>query len=268
MEAAKESAGASMPDASDRIVLSTLDSSIFFQTGGLLAVRSSCSWALAQTSRHSGSEISSLARSRAGRSMGTNGATSYGSSQSLAMFSTMRAQLRLIEVVGTSNPRLSSGFISASADASMSCTKTTPASLCTVSAVFSGLMMHSMISGMKVMMSLLSTVLQAVCIDLVAASLTWTLVSYMRLLSTGITSVRWRAICAGCFDDSSPSISARAKLPCHLPSHSGSTYSSSWRTALGEAVEMSAWVKSVAASCTDLALSERLSMASGSSGMR
>ena len=74
-----------------------------------------------------------------------------------------RTELRLIEVVGTSNPRLSSGCMSASAEPSMSVTKTTPASACTVSAVFSGSRMHSMISGMKPVMSLLVTVAHALC---------------------------------------------------------------------------------------------------------
>eukprot|EP00967_Tisochrysis_lutea_P075286 scaffold101431_cov30-Tisochrysis_lutea.AAC.4 len=84
----------------------------------------------------------------------------------------MRAQLRLIDVVGTSKPRLRRGFMRASAEASISWTKTTPARECTVSAVFSGWVIHSMISGMKPTMSLLSTVLHAVRMALVAASFT------------------------------------------------------------------------------------------------
>ena len=55
----------------------TFGASMRFHTGGLFAVRDSCSCALAQTSRHSGSEISSLARSSAGSRSGTNGAISY-----------------------------------------------------------------------------------------------------------------------------------------------------------------------------------------------
>eukprot|EP00967_Tisochrysis_lutea_P075285 scaffold101431_cov30-Tisochrysis_lutea.AAC.3 len=76
IDAANLSASGSMSLASDLMVPSTLESSIFFQTGGFLEVRSSWSCALAQTSRHSGSEISSLARSRAGRRTGTKGAIS------------------------------------------------------------------------------------------------------------------------------------------------------------------------------------------------
>mmetsp|Transcript_37447 Transcript_37447/g.123520 ORF Transcript_37447/g.123520 Transcript_37447/m.123520 type:complete len:345 (+) Transcript_37447:755-1789(+) len=248
------------------MVAETFDASIRFHTGGLFAVRDSCSCALAQTSRHSGSEISSLARSSAGSRSGTNGAISYGSSQSLAMFSTMRAELRLIEVVGTSKPRLSSGCMSASAEPSMSVTKTTPASACTVSAVFSGSRMQSMISGMKPVMSLLVTVVHASRIASVAASLTCGLVSHMSPLRTGMTSVRWRAICFGCFLERLPSIWARPRLPCHLPSHSASTIGMTKRSAFGDSVSPRVVTTSFAASCTGFILSESASMTSGSIG--
>ena len=88
------------------------------------------------------------------------------------MFSTMRAQLRLIEVVGSSKPRLRSGAITASADEKISWTKITPASLWTVSATLVGSRMQPMISGTKPLMSLFVIVAHASFIACVAASLT------------------------------------------------------------------------------------------------
>mmetsp|Transcript_28753 Transcript_28753/g.62976 ORF Transcript_28753/g.62976 Transcript_28753/m.62976 type:complete len:326 (+) Transcript_28753:2515-3492(+) len=238
-----------------------------FHTGGLCAVRSSCSYAALQTSRHSGSDTSLRARSSAGSRIGTKGSTSYGSSTSFAMFSTMRAQLRLIEVMACgSSPRLSSGAITASADANTSDTKTTPARLCTVSATSSGFRMQSTIWGTNPLMSLLSITPQTSVIAAVAASLTWSLVSHIRLERTGTMSLRRKFICAGKSFARSESSSARSRFDCHLPSASARTKGSTKSTPCGERLLISAFAVASASKDTGLALSAAHSMKEGSIG--
>ena len=113
-------------------------------------------------------------RGREGGGEGAEGGAGRGERAvcTLDMFSTMRAQLRLIEVVGSSKPRLRSGAITASADEKISWTKITPASLWTVSATLVGSRMQPMISGTKPLMSLFVIVAHASFIACVAASLT------------------------------------------------------------------------------------------------
>ena len=101
-------------------VASTFEYSILFHSGGCVWVITSWSWAFSQTLRASGSETSSFARLSCGSSCGTNGSTSYGSSTSLAMFSMMRAQLRLVAVTFSSRPRLRSGHMIARSGSSAS----------------------------------------------------------------------------------------------------------------------------------------------------
>mmetsp|Transcript_44855 Transcript_44855/g.124383 ORF Transcript_44855/g.124383 Transcript_44855/m.124383 type:complete len:281 (-) Transcript_44855:26-868(-) len=145
-----------------------------------------------------------------------NGSTSYGSSTSFAMFSTMRAVLRMMETVESPKPRLSSGAITASADEYTSDTKTTPASLWTVSATVSGWPMQCTIDGTKPLTSRLSMVSQTSFIALVAASFTCGLTSHISPATHGIIVVRPSWICAGCLDASSENSSQRTRLDCHL----------------------------------------------------
>jgi len=102
--------------------------------------------------------------------------------------------LRLMEVVGSSMPRLRSGHMIASAEPSMSCTKTTPASLCTVSATFSGSRIHWMISGIVSLMSLFLHVAAHVCIAAVASSFTCGFTSHISVESTGMMSLMHRPV--------------------------------------------------------------------------
>ena len=71
-----------------------------------------------------------------------------------------------------------------------------------------------------------------------------------------VASVRWRAICFGCFLERLPSIWARPRLPCHLPSHSASTIGMTKRSAFGDSVSPRVVTTSFAASCTGFILSE------------
>ena len=237
-----------------------------FHTGGFVEVSESCSCAFEHTLRHSGSETSSLARVSAGSSSGTNGATSYGSSTSLAMFSTMRAVLRLMAVVGSSKPRLSRGAMIASADASISCTKTTPASLWTHSATSSGFWMHSMISGMKSVRSLLVIVLATLRSASTAAAFTTGFVSHTSEPTHGMISVRQRRVCAGNLSASTPRSCARPRLHCHLPESSLRIAGRTKRTACAESVLVSASIADSPALATGLNLSESESSISARSG--
>ena len=75
--------------------------------------------------------------------MGINGATSMGFLTSLAMFSVMTAHLRLIAVLESLKPRLSSGTVNESAEAVTVWTKVVPAKEYTQSGTVSGSAMAS-----------------------------------------------------------------------------------------------------------------------------
>mmetsp|Transcript_15670 Transcript_15670/g.31652 ORF Transcript_15670/g.31652 Transcript_15670/m.31652 type:complete len:256 (-) Transcript_15670:261-1028(-) len=243
-------------------VASTFASSMRFQTGGLFAVRLNCSCALPQTFRHSGSETSSLARSRAGSNTGTNASTSYGSSTSLDMFSMMRAQLRLVAVTGSSRPRLSSGAMSASEEPKTSWTKTQPARSCTVSGTFSGAKMHAITNGTNSLMSVFLSHAKAAAIAAEAASFTCALVSHISPESTGTTFSRQRDICFGALVARVESSSARSKLTCHLPSPSARMAGRTEPSASGESPLTSALAARSASTLTGFILSATAAMTS------
>mmetsp|Transcript_53717 Transcript_53717/g.120511 ORF Transcript_53717/g.120511 Transcript_53717/m.120511 type:complete len:287 (-) Transcript_53717:2-862(-) len=196
-----------------------------------------------------------------------NGSTSYGSSTSLAMFSTMRAVLRMMETVLSSKPRLSSGAMTASADAYTSETKTTPASLCTVSPTVSGWPMQCTIDGTKPTTSRLSMVLHTSFMALVAASLTCGFTSHMRPATTGMMVVRPSWICAGCFSASIENISQRTRFDCHLFSPSARISGRMNETPLAE-IMLQISLHSLSASMeTGLALSAAASITEKRSGI-
>mmetsp|Transcript_13537 Transcript_13537/g.29305 ORF Transcript_13537/g.29305 Transcript_13537/m.29305 type:complete len:267 (+) Transcript_13537:450-1250(+) len=184
------------------------------------------------------------------------------------MFSVMRAQLRLIEVVGSSKPRLRSGAMTESAEAKTSETKTTPASLCTVSATSSGFWMTEMMSGTKDLMSRLSMTPQTSSIALAAASLTLGLVSHMREERTGMMSLSARFTCFLNFSAMSESRLTRSRLACHLLAPSFRTAGRTAATASGAMPLMSSVARPSASMVTCFALSADASMIVGSIGTR
>ncbi len=96
-----------------------------------------------------------LGRLEQGKQLGQEGATSRGSSTSLAMLSTMRAKARLMAVTRSAKPRTSTSEITDSDEPSTVWTKTVEASLCTISELCSGNSMTFIRPGMKGSMSVL-----------------------------------------------------------------------------------------------------------------
>ena len=128
----------------------------------------------------------------------------------------------------------------ASAEPSMSCTKTTPASLCTVSATFSGSRIHWMISGIVSLMSLFLHVAAHVCIAAVASSFTCGLTSHISVESTGMMSLMHRPVCAGNALAIMPISCARPRFVCHLFSYSARSMGMTLFTPCSDSLEMSA----------------------------